>query len=195
MPPVVQVMRPAPASAVPRATGWVHEPKPRGWRIVARIADRATRLSACSGQDYTRAMAPIAKALAGLPCREAIIDGEVAASDARGVQQMRFGRGTLQHPDTLTYHAFDLLWLDGEEVRERPLIERKLRLQRLLRDRATRLVYVEHLAARRGQRLHEAAIAAGCQSSMSRRIDSRYSGGHTRDWLTVKLGELQARNP
>jgi len=195
MPAVVRVMQPAPASAVPRAPSWMHEPKHDGWRIVARIADSAARVCARSGQDYTRTMAPIAKALTALPCREAIIDGEVAAPEANGVSRTLAVRRALQRPHMLTYYAFDLLWLDGEDTRELPLIERKRRLEALVRGRAGRLIYVEHLAAGHGQRLYDAAIAAGCDSIMSRRGDSRYCGGRTRDWLTVKLAQVRAPAP
>jgi bifunctional non-homologous end joining protein LigD len=132
MPATIRTMQPPLATAVPRAPGWVHEVKVDGWRIVARVAGGAARLTTRNGRDYTKAMAPIAAALAELPCREAIIDGEVAAPDEHGVTRVGDVRRALHHPEWLEYFAFDLLWLNGEDLRALPLLERKKRLERLM---------------------------------------------------------------
>jgi bifunctional non-homologous end joining protein LigD len=87
----------------------VHEVKVDGWRIVARIAGGAARLTTRNGRDYTRTMAPIAKALAKLHCRDAINDSEIAAPDEHGVTRVGDVLGALHHPERLAYFAFDLL--------------------------------------------------------------------------------------
>ena len=103
MPAIIRTMQPTLAAAVPRAAGWVHEVKVDGWRIVARIARSAAHLTTRNGRDYTTAMAPIAVALAELPCREAITDGEVAAPDEHGVTRVGDVRSALHHPERLAY--------------------------------------------------------------------------------------------
>ena len=66
---------------------------------------------------------------------------------------------------------FDLLWLDGEDLRGLPLLERKTRLERLISGGDDpRLLYVEHVPADHGQALYDAAIAAGCEGIVSKRV-------------------------
>src|SRR6188474_2770146 len=105
MPAIIRSMQPTLATAVPRAVGWVHEVKVDGWRIMARIASGAARLTTRNGRDYTKAMAPLAAALTDLPCHEAIIDGEVAVPDERGVTRVGDVRGALHHPERLISHS------------------------------------------------------------------------------------------
>jgi bifunctional non-homologous end joining protein LigD len=172
----------------------VHEVKVDGWRIVARIVGGTARLSTRTGCDYTKPMAPIAVALGELPCREAIIDGEVAVPDEHGVTRVGDVRSALQQPERLAYFAFDLLWLDGEDLRGLPLLGRKKQLELLMSGGDDpRLLYVEHLPAEQGLALYEAAVAAGCEGIVSKRADSRYRAGETRDWLKIKPAEVRAR--
>jgi bifunctional non-homologous end joining protein LigD len=192
MPAIIRTMQPTLAAAVPRAAGWVHEVKVDGWRIMTRIAGGAARLTTRKGRDYTRAMAPIAAALAELPCREAIIDGEVAAPDEHGVTRVGDIRSALHQPERLAYFAFDLLWLDGLDLRALPLLDRKKRLERLMSGgNDPRLLYVEHVPAEQGPGLYQAAVAAGCEGVVSKRADSRYRSGETRDWLKIKPAEVR----
>jgi bifunctional non-homologous end joining protein LigD len=194
MPAIIRTMQPTLAASVPRGARWVHEVKVDGWRIVARIAGGAARLATRSGRDYTKAMAPIAAALAGLPCREAIIDGEVAAPDENGVTRVGDVRSALLHPERLAYFAFDLLWLDGKDLSSQPLLERKKRLERLISGGDDpRLLYVEHVPAEQGTALYTAAVAAGCEGIVSKRAESHYWSGDTRDWLKIKPAEVRAR--
>jgi bifunctional non-homologous end joining protein LigD len=180
-------MQPTLATAIPRTAGWVHEVKVDGWRIVARIAGGAARLTTRNGRDYTRTMAPIAEALAKLQCRDAIIDGEVAAPDENGVTRVGDVRSALHHPERLAYFAFDLLWLEGEDLRALPLLERKRRLEGLISGSDDpRLLYVEHVPAEQGQSLYDAAVSAGCEGIVSKRALSRYWSGETRDWFKIK---------
>jgi bifunctional non-homologous end joining protein LigD len=194
MPAIIRTMQPTLAAAVPRAAGWVHEVKVDGWRIVARIAGGAVRLTTRNGRDYTKAMAPIAVSLAELHCRDAIVDGEVAAPDEHGVTRVGDVRSALIHPERLAYFVFDLLWLDGEDLRSQPLLERKKRLELLISGSDDpRLLYVEHVPAEQGLGLYRAAVAAGCEGIVSKRAGSRYRNGETREWLKIKPAEVRAR--
>jgi bifunctional non-homologous end joining protein LigD len=193
MPAIIRTMQPTLAAAVPRSPGWVHEVKVDGWRIVARIAGGTARLTTRNGRDYTTAMAPIAVALAALPVREAIIDGEVAAPDERGVTRVGDVRGALAHPERLAYYAFDLLWLDGNDLRSLKLFVRKFRLDLLLRGVGAPLFYVEHVPAEQGQALYDKAVALGCEGIVSKRGESPYRSGETRHWLKFKPPEVRAR--
>jgi bifunctional non-homologous end joining protein LigD len=138
-------------------------------------------------------MAPIAAALADPPCGEAI-DGEVAAPDEHGVTRVGDVRSALHHPERLAYFAFDLLWLDDEDLRGLALLDRKKRLERLMSgSEDPRLLYVEHVPAEQGPGLYRAAVAAGCEGIVSKRAASRYRNGETREWLKIKPAEVRAR--
>jgi bifunctional non-homologous end joining protein LigD len=194
MPAIIRTMQPTLATAIPRAAGWVHEVKVDGWRIVARIIGGAARLTTRNGRDYTKTIAPIAAALATLPCRAAIIDGEVAAPDELGVTRVGDVRSALHHPERLAYFAFDLLWLDSDDLRGLPLLDRKRRLERLMSGSDdARLLYVEHVPAEQGLGLYQAAVAAGCEGIVSKRADSRYRSGDTREWVKIKSPEVRQR--
>jgi bifunctional non-homologous end joining protein LigD len=93
------------------------------------------RLLTRTGLDWTKRFRPIAEALADLPIHRAYIDGEVAALDEQGISNFGALQDALSkgHAERLVYIAFDLLHLDGLDLRELPLVDRKEALQRLLR--------------------------------------------------------------
>ena len=105
----------------------------------------------------------------------------------------RTTRGALAHPERLAYYAFDILWLNDDDLRGQPLLERKFRLAMLLRDVGGPLVYVDHLSAEQGQGLYDAAIALGCEGIVSKRANARDLGGDTREWLKIKPPEVRER--
>jgi bifunctional non-homologous end joining protein LigD len=138
-------------------------------------------------------MGPIAAALAALPVEQAILDGEIAAPDEYGVTRVEAVRPTLRRPERLVIFAFDLLWQNGEDLRGARLLERKFRLELLLRGVGAPLLYVEHVPAQQGQGLYTAAVAIGCEGIVSKLADSRYSGGETKQWLKIKPPEVRER--
>jgi len=109
---------------------WVFELKHDGFRAVAYIEKSACTLISRKQVVY-KSFAGLAKALAALPVQNAILDGEIVSLDADGrsqfLQLMRRRRADA------CFYAFDLLWLDGEDLRQMPLVERKRRLRRLIR--------------------------------------------------------------
>src|SRR5207245_6602784 len=120
--------------------------------------------------------------------REIVLDGEIAVPDDRGVTQI----GDLQdaiarrRPERLAYFAFDLLHLDGHDLRSCPIEDRKALLEDLLDDAGCRrLVFVDHMTGR-GAELFEHARALGAEGIVSKRLGSRYHGGPSRDWLKTK---------
>jgi bifunctional non-homologous end joining protein LigD len=128
---------------------WVFEPKLDGFRAIAYIEHGVCRLVSRRGHVY-KAFAPLAAALATeLRGRTAILDGELVCVGADG--QPQFYALMFRRAQPLFY-AFDVLSLDGEDLRELPLLERKRRLRRLVPRRGSRLLYVEHVG-RRGRDL------------------------------------------
>ena len=118
----------------PSADGWIHEIKFDGYRIQMRVLDGEVTLKTRKGLDWTSKYPAIARAAGSLP--DAIIDGEICALDANGAPDFAALQAALSEGETdaLVYFAFDLLFEGGEDLRTRPLTDRKERLQQLLAD-------------------------------------------------------------
>ena len=116
---------PTTSKTVPAGDGWLHEPKLDGYRIQIIKEGRQVRLHSKGGYDWTKRLASMAEALAGIACRSAVIDGElcfltgIGAPDFAGLQLTLRSR---QH-HKLTEFAFDLLHRDGIDLRQLPLTE------------------------------------------------------------------------
>jgi ATP-dependent DNA ligase len=131
----------------PDADQWLHEIKYDGYRMHARLDRGAVKLLTRTGLDWTHKYPAIAKAVAALDAREAYLDGELCGVGPDGttsfnIVQLASGSGNAA---ALVFFLFDLLYLDGEDLRPRPLIERKERLRSLVSNAAPSLHYSEHV--------------------------------------------------
>jgi bifunctional non-homologous end joining protein LigD len=171
----------------PPGDGWVHEIKLDGYRILLRIERGRVKLLTRSRQDWTTRFPAVAAAAAALPVKEALLDGEIVALDAAGVSSFQ----ALQQADqlesgrSLVYVAFDLLFLDGHDLRPLPLVERKARLARLLRGRRGRLRYSAHFDVP-GRRVYERACRLGLEGIVAKQKNAPYASGRGPAWLKVK---------
>jgi len=177
--------------APPEGADWVHEIKFDGYRLQARIADGAVQLLTRTGIDWTARFPSIAKALKGLKVQSAILDGEAVVEDERGVtsfvklvEALEAGRS-----DEMGYIAFDLLYLNGVDVREAPLLDRKDLLKAVIGGRKSqRLRYSEHFSTD-GAEVLKGACALGLEGIVSKRTDLPYRSGRRQDWLKSKCIE------
>ena len=106
---------------------WVFETKWDGFRVVARIENRSVTLFSRSGLIVSDNYKPIAKALEKFR-KDAVIDGELVALDERGVSRFQLLQNALRTAANLHYCVFDIMFLDGKDLRSLPLVERKQRL-------------------------------------------------------------------
>lgn len=179
------------SEAPPEGEAWVHEIKYDGYRAIASVAGGAVRIFTRNGLDWTDRFAGVVQALADLPCAAALLDGEIVVLDERG----RSDFGALQRTladgkgGGLVYYLFDLLELDGESLRNRPLTERKEKLAALLVDgpKAGPLLYSDHVAGS-GSAIFAKAKEMGLEGIVSKRADSHYRPGRGKTWLKVKTG-------
>jgi bifunctional non-homologous end joining protein LigD len=169
----------------PSGQGWIHEIKHDGHRIIATVEHGRARLLSRPGNDATRRFAPVSQWLGKVPVRTAIIDGEVAVPDERGVTHIDHLSTALHSPEHLAFYAFDLLWLDGEDFRRRPLIERKAKLARLLARAPERIVYSDHWTGD-GRALFRKVGEVGSEGIVSKRADAPYTSGPSSTWVKVK---------
>lgn len=179
----------------PAGEGWLHEVKFDGYRLQARIEHGEVKLLTRSGLDWTaRFGKALVAALAGLPCETALVDGEVVALGEAGISSFSALQAALSEGRTagLVYFAFDLLLLDGEDLRDEPLLARKERLQALLQDvpADSPLRYSEHFVEP-GQTMLSHACRMGLEGVVSKRADAPYRSGRGRSWIKSKCSQRQ----
>jgi bifunctional non-homologous end joining protein LigD len=163
---------------------WVFETKWDGNRVVAVIEKSRVTLYSRNGKIVSGNYMPIAKALEKVR-HDAVIDGELVALDSNGVSRFQLLQNALRTSANLHYCLFDLMALDGEDLRQLPLIERKARLRPIVpRDRL--LSFSGHRRTH-GTRYFKEAESEGLEGIMAKRAQSVYlSGARTTDWLKIK---------
>jgi len=193
-----------PAREAPEGPGWVHELKLDGYRIQIHVqSDKRTRQSGHGRQvklltrknlDWSRRMPEIASAAAQLPVDDAIIDGEAVAFNEKGIASFADLQAAFQEGKQrdLTYVAFDLLHLDGRNLRGLPFLERKKMLAGLLRSLGKNSVlrFSDHLQARGGKIFAE-ACRLGAEGIVSKLASASYTSGRASSWLKVKCIQEQ----
>ncbi|MCU4178190.1 DNA ligase D [Bosea sp. BH3] len=179
----------------PVGEGWLHEVKFDGYRLQARIDHGAVKLLTRSGLDWTARFGKgLAAALAALPCETALVDGEVVVLGEAGISSFSALQEALSEGKAsgLVYFAFDLLHLDGEDLRSEPLIARKERLEALLQTVPAEgpLRYSEHFIEP-GQTMLSHACRMGLEGVISKRADAPYRSGRGRSWIKSKCTQRQ----
>jgi bifunctional non-homologous end joining protein LigD len=180
--PALATLRPG----APTGETWLHEIKFDGYRIQAHLVDGEARLLTRSGLDWSDRFRPVADALATLP-GPAILDGEIVVEDASGVSDFSALQADLAEgrADRFVYYAFDLLHDAGEDLRPRPLAERKARLAALLEGAPARVRYSEHFDEE-GDVMLRHACRLSLEGLVSKRRDAPYRSGRSRDWIKSK---------
>jgi bifunctional non-homologous end joining protein LigD len=173
------------ADAPPAGRGWVHEAKLDGYRMQLRVEDGRARLRTRSGLDWTDKFAPVAAAAAGLP--DCILDGELCAVDARDQPDFPALLAALSSGETggLVFFAFDALWLEGEDLRDQSLLDRKGALQGVVHNAPFALRYAPHLPTG-GPQLLDAACRMNLEGVVSKLAEAPYRSGRTGGWIKSK---------
>ena len=141
--------------------------------------------------DWTEKFASLVEPLASLPCRAALLDGEIAVADAEGHTDFGALQGALSEGSGgFGYYIFDLLHLDGEDLRARPLIERKEKLKSLLEGIRAPLLYSSHIESD-GDLIFARACDLKLEGIISKKKNDRYRSGRTQSWLKIKCGMEQ----
>ncbi len=172
------------ADKVPSTFGWVHEIKHDGYRMQLRMAAGRARLFTRRGFDWTTRYPWPSESAVGLRVRAATIDGELVCADEDGIADFARLHSRCHDGEAFLY-AFDLLELDGEDLRPLPLADRKARLAKLLSRSGSGLRLVEHDEGD-GKRLFAAACRMGLEGIVSKRLDSPYRSGRCKSWIKVK---------
>jgi bifunctional non-homologous end joining protein LigD len=171
----------------PAGDQWVYEIKFDGYRIIGHVAGDKVRFQTRNELDWTAKMPQLAEAVRRLKLRQAIVDGEIVVFDEHGVSQFQLLQNAFRDgPGKIVYTLFDLLFFQGEDLRDRPLEERKelLASLQLPTDRGP-IRYTEHFEGD-GQKFLEAARDQGLEGIICKRRDRPYVSGRTTDWLKCK---------
>jgi len=176
----------SPSDRRPKGAAWQHEIKFDGYRAQARIDGDEVRLLTRKGLDWTERFASVARALGELGLGSAILDGEIVVEDSAGISSFSELVGDLKagRQDRFRYYAFDLLYLDGVDLANATLADRKEILASIFASspQSGRLALSEHFTIE-GDIFFEHVSRLGLEGMISKRRDAPYRSGRTKDWL------------
>lgn len=180
--------------AVPGDEGWVYELKYDGIRLLSRVDGDDVRCISRNGLDWTHKVRPIVDALAGLNLRGAWLDGELIVSDPNGRSDFSLLQHMLEQKrlGELQLCLFDVLYLDGEDLRDLPLSKRKARLDAALANLPPRgpLRLADQIQSNSAQLLNQVCNQQ-LEGLIAKRVDSPYRGARSPDWLKIKCRREQ----
>jgi ATP-dependent DNA ligase len=176
-----------PTSALKPPSGerWLHEIKHDGFRVIARKVAKRVKLYSRAGNDLTDRFPLVVEAVTKLSVQSCIIDGEAVACSEDGVSSFAYICNR-QHDTNVFMWAFDLLELDGEDLRHDLLQARKNALASLLTRAGPGLRFNEYMEEEDGLLVFQHACKLGFEGIVSKHKDSRYHSGRSRHWIKSK---------
>lgn len=174
--------------SVPTGSAWMHEVKYDGYRALIAVGGGSAKVYTRSGLDWTDKFAAIAEAAAALDVDNALIDGEIVAfKDGR--PDFSTLKDAISAGGDMTFFAFDLLTLNGDDLRPLSNVERKERLRSFIPE-TERLKFSEHVIGSGGE-LFERMCQEQLEGIVSKKADAPYRGARTKSWLKVKCTRRQ----
>jgi bifunctional non-homologous end joining protein LigD len=166
---------------VPVGDRWIHEIKFHGYRVQVHLANEAVKIFTRRGHDWTNRFKKVADDAWHIAAGSAIIDGEVAVPAADGSTDFSVLQNELKGKSTkIVMVAFDLLYLNGYDLRQLPLRERKTLLKKLIGKTAVQFSESFELD---GAEMFKHACSVGLEGVVSKVADSRYNSGRGNDWV------------
>jgi bifunctional non-homologous end joining protein LigD len=202
MPTVIHPMLATPTDQAFDNPDWLFEIKWDGYRAVAFIEDGRVRLTSRTQNDLTTQFSELGSLPRFVKAERAILDGEIAALDEEGrpsfslmQQRTGFRSGKRRMPRRegvpVIYYAFDLLYLDGFDLRRVALEQRKQLLQETIAAGKGEIVHYSDHHAEKGLDLFEAAKQRGLEGILAKKRNSIYEEKRSRDWLKIKITQRQ----
>jgi ATP-dependent DNA ligase len=169
---------------VPSGFDWVYELKMDGYRLMVRKAGVDVRVYSRNGADFTKRFPQFVKVAQRLRATSALLDGEGIVDDQHGMPDFNLihSKG---YDREVSLIAFDLLELNGEDVRQAPLTERKWRLKFLLQPVREGIELAEHMEGD-GAEIYRAACSLGHEGIVAKRKDLPYESGRSKRWVKIK---------
>src|SRR3954447_7945076 len=190
-PPFVEPQLATLVDEVPTGSGWLHEYKYDGYRLLLSVGEGLATAWTRNGKDWSDKFKALVKAAAKLPAG-CLLEGEAVAIGDDGKPSFQLLQSTLKDRQgaNLVFYAFDLLIDRGEDIRKLPNIERKERLAALLKGVSPPILYGDHIVGR-GEAMFDAMCEQGGEGIVSKKADAPYRGTRTRNWLKIKCIQRQ----
>ncbi|MFP3646428.1 DNA ligase D [Paraburkholderia sp. SIMBA_054] len=190
------IIRPQLATLVDRppvGSNWSYEIKFDGYRMLCRIDNGSVTLFTRNGHDWTGKMPVLAEAFARLPVSQAWIDGEVVALNKADVPDFSALQNAFARRRTagLTFFAFDMMFLDGADLRRAKLHDRQAALRQLLAGVDDAHIRLSNTFNDGVESLLDSACRMGLEGLIGKRIDRPYTEGRSPDWAKVKCLQRQ----
>jgi bifunctional non-homologous end joining protein LigD len=173
---------------VPTGSHWAYEIKHDGFRFLAVRQRKQVRVYSRRGLDWSKQLPAITTALHALPVRSVVLDGEGAICGPDGKSDFDAMRACFSRhgtPEAFLY-AFDVLQLDGQDMRRRPWAGRREALERLLAGAGDGIRLCEHIQDVDGAVVFRQACVMGLEGIVAKRRDSHYRSGRCREWIKIK---------
>ena len=172
------------SNKIPNGKDWIFEIKYDGYRILSIFENGNINLFTRNNKDYTHKFPSIKESLSKLNCQACILDGEIVVFDKNGKTDFSALQESIKkNLDNVYYVVFDLLALNGEDLRNLSLKQRKEKLERLVYNQAN-IIYSNHIND--GKASFEFARQNNLEGIIAKKINSQYSGGRNGDWLKIK---------
>lgn len=183
----IEFQSPTLADRAPSGGEWLHEIKYDGYRTQLILKGAVARAFTRRGYDWSHRYKAIVEEAGSLRVKSAIIDGEAVVLGETGLPDFQALERELGNPNSrrIIFYAFDLLHLNGRDLRQQPLAKRKATLHKLLKDAGPTLTYAEHVEAP-GKDVFEHACRMGLEGIVSKRADTPYRSGVQPSWIKVK---------
>lgn len=178
----------------PPAGDWLYEVKYDGYRLLAHIEGGEVRLFTRSGNDWTERLPEQARALAALGLENAWLDGEIVVNDAQGVSSFQALQNAFEtgKATRITYYLFDLPYLNGADLREVPVEQRRELLGKLLAEsNDSELLRFSAAFEAPADRILASACELGLEGVIGKRLGSPYRSRRNKDWIKLKCAHRQ----
>lgn len=169
---------------------WLFEPKWDGYRAICFLEDGAVHFISRNQKSLTKRFPQLQGIAKLIKASSVVLDGEIVALDVNGAPCFAGISG--KNECEIVYYAFDLLKLNGRDLTQNPLIERKSALKKILPKRGSgRIRYTDHVIGK-GEQLFLELEKQKLEGMVAKRMDSLYTGGRTKAWLKIKTAAGKA---
>jgi ATP-dependent DNA ligase len=183
--PAFQPCIPTPATKVPNGADWVHEIKHDGYRLIIQREGKRVRLFTRNGHDWSDRFPVIIEAALRNRISSFVIDGEAVLLGVDGRSDFN-GLHSRKHNDEVQFYAFDVLAMQGEDLRQLPLHLRKNNLARLLARRVDGIFLSDFEQGDIGPDLFRHACRMGLEGLVSKHRERPYRSGRSPNWIKIK---------
>jgi bifunctional non-homologous end joining protein LigD len=187
-PPFIEPCLPTISRTVPTGPEWAYEIKHDGFRFLAVRHRKQVCVYSRGGHDWSERLPAIANALLALSVRSVVLDGEGVICGPDGKSEFDAMRACFSRhgaPEAFLY-AFDVLELDGRDMRNEQWACRREALVQLLADADKGIRLCEHIEGTDGSVVFRAACNLALEGIVAKRVDSRYRSGRCREWIKIK---------